>query len=436
VTGQLVDVGDASADPGDLHGKVPLLATYDNVPQDEMARRVQVLKDRGAQVVLSFNYIEDLSILPVVQVYLIDDVDRLRGDLAHGPVEVKVDGRRDSPYSYFNAAMVTGRVPDGYDFRFEKAKMGRVDGTFASLRQTDDWNRLIVSASSDTLNAGFEVNTRWPQQRTDYYSPGFTWQSLTAIGYDPETYESSGYEITSPFTPKAGEKRAVCMYCAPFGPELARPQPDPQTGKPLPWAYRQGDKLTFAVPMFGSEDPNTFTFLDKTNTGTTVISRDGKEIGHNDAPGQGEFDIPGGAGRYTVVSDAAKSGPEWPLSVRTRAEWTFLTTPSSERTALPLLDVRYDLPLDGYNSAPATGVTGFVDAVHQDGAARVPVRKLSVDVSYDDGVSWQRATVAANGARWKVTVPGGTGFASLRTTATDATGNSVTETIIRAYRVR
>jgi hypothetical protein len=436
ITGQLVDVGDATGDPGDLQGKVPLLATYDTPSDAEMARRVQVLKDHGAQIVLSFNYAADLSILPVVQLYDYRVIDRLRGDLAGGPVEVRVDGRRDSPYSYFNAATVTGRVPDGYEFHFDKAEMGRVDGTFASLQPSDAFNRLIVSGQSDTLAAGFEVNTRWPQKRTDYYSPGFAWQSYTAVGYDPKTYQSSGYEITSPISMKAGERRTVCMYCAPFGPELARLQPDPQTGEPLPWAYRQGDKLTFDVPMFGSSDPSTFTFMDPTNTGSTVLSRNGEEVGRNDAPGRGVFDVQPGAGRYTLVSDAAKTGPEWPLSIRTRAEWTFATTPSGDRTALPLLDVRFDLPLDGHNSAPATGISGFVSAAHQEGAARVPVRRMTVDVSYDDGASWQPVKVAADGSRWKVNVPGGTGFASLRATAADTAGNAVTETVIRAYRVR
>jgi hypothetical protein len=436
VTGQLVDVGDASGDPGDLTGKVPLIATFDPPSGEELARRVQLLKDRGAQLVLSFNYVEDLSILPVVQVYLTRDVDRLRADLAQGQVEVRVDGRRDSPYSYFNAGVVRGRVPDGHEFRFEKAKMGRVDTTFASPATTDTFRWLFTTAESDVLRAGFEVNARWPQKRVDYYSPGFRWQGSTSLGFNMDTFESSGYEVMSPINPKAGERRAVCLYCGPSGPELARPQADPQGGGPLPWAYRQGDKLTFEVPMFGSADPATFTFIDATNTGSTVLSRDGKEIGRNDAPGRGVFDIPRGAGRYTLVSDASKTAPEWPLSVRTRAEWTFAAAPSAQRRALPLLDIRFALPLDGYTSAPATGVSGHVEAVHQDGASRVPVRQLTVDVSFDDGTTWQRARVTADGPRWKVNLPGGTGFASLRATATDASGNSVTETMIRAYRVR
>jgi hypothetical protein len=332
--------------------------------------------------------------------------------------------------------VVHDRVPDGYEFRFDRDDMGRVDTTFASLRTSDHFRRLNVTAASDLLAAGFDVNARWPQRRTDYYSPGFTWQTNTALSAVPPTYENTGYEVTSPITMTAGERRTLCLYCAPFGPELGRPQPDPQTGEPLPWAYRRGDRLTVTVPMFGSRDPDTYTVLDPTNTGTTVLSRDGKEIGRNDVPGRGDFDVPRGTGRYTLVSDAAKTGPEWPLSVRTRAEWTFVSTPSSGRKVLPLLDVRYDLPLDDSNGAPASGMSGFVSAVHQDGAARVPVRGLSVDVSFDDGVSWRPASVAPAGSRWKVALPAGTGYASLRTTAVDAAGNSVTETITRAYRVR
>ncbi|MFL6125336.1 S8 family serine peptidase [Actinophytocola sp.] len=437
VTGSLVDVGDGSGDPGDLRGKVPLLATADSPGDEELARRVRVLRDHGARLVLSFNYVSDLSVLPVVQVYSRADIDRMRADLAKGPVDVRVDGRRDSPYAYFAAGIVRGRVPDGYAFRFEKAEMGRVDTSFTSLLTTDDFRWVTMTARSDVLRAGFDVRARWPQRRTDYYSPEFTWSGYTSVGFDPDTSAPSGYEITSPITVKAGEQRTLCLYCAPLGPELARLNPDAQTGKPLPWAYRQGDKLTFEVPMFGSADPATYTFTDETNTGSTVLmSGAGDEIGRNDVPGRGVFDVPPGAGRYTLVSEAAKTRPEWPLSVRTSAEWTFATTSERRRTALPLLDVRWDLPLDGNNAAPATGLTGYVSAVHQEGAVHPAVRQLSVEYSFDDGTTWQPAPTARDGDRWKVSVPGGTGFASLRATAVDAAGNAVTETVIRAYRVR
>jgi hypothetical protein len=54
-------------------------------------------------------------------------------------------------------------------------------------------------------------------------------------------------------------------------------------------------------------------------------------------------------------------------------------------------------------------------------------------VSYDEGKTWQRAKVSGN----RLEIPAGQGaYASLRATATDIEGNSVTETIIRAYAVK
>ncbi len=103
---------------------------------------------------------------------------------------------------------------------------------------------------------------------------------------------------------------------------------------------------------------------------------------------------------------------------------------------MPLLDLRYDLPLDDYNTAPAGTVTGYLDVRPQPGAASVPVRSVSAQVSYDDGTTWRAVPVSKDGARWKAQIPSGTGFATLRATAVDALGNRTTETVTRAYQVR
>ena len=60
-------------------------------------------------------------------------------------------------------------------------------------------------------------------------------------------------------------------------------------------------------------------------------------------------------------------------------------------------------------------------------------------MSYDEGGTWQRVTVDAQGRRLRVRIPAGGapgGYASLRATATDSAGNKVTETVIRAYALR
>lgn len=61
---------------------------------------------------------------------------------------------------------------------------------------------------------------------------------------------------------------------------------------------------------------------------------------------------------------------------------------------------------------------------------------MTVEASFDDGETWQQLTVRRSGEKavaW-VRNPTGTGFVSLRAAATDTSGNTVKQTIIRAYR--
>ncbi|RSN09325.1 hypothetical protein DMB42_18625 [Nonomuraea sp. WAC 01424] len=64
--------------------------------------------------------------------------------------------------------------------------------------------------------------------------------------------------------------------------------------------------------------------------------------------------------------------------------------------------------------------------------ARV-TRELTVETSFDDGVTWRPAPVR-DGA---VTVlhPAADGYVSLRAKAVDAGGGTVEQTVIRAYRI-
>lgn len=53
-------------------------------------------------------------------------------------------------------------------------------------------------------------------------------------------------------------------------------------------------------------------------------------------------------------------------------------------------------------------------------------------MSYDDGATWVVAPVVKGAA--VVRHPQGQGFVSLRATASDTAGNTVTQTVIHAYR--
>jgi hypothetical protein len=90
--------------------------------------------------------------------------------------------------------------------------------------------------------------------------------------------------------------------------------------------------------------------------------------------------------------------------------------------------------------APSVGGAHFVT-----GPAFPPSREIvggaritafAVDVSYDDGLTWQAAAVRTEGDHWSVCVQHpATGYASLRASATDADGNTVRQSVVRAYQI-
>ncbi|WP_243866989.1 hypothetical protein [Actinophytocola oryzae] len=67
--------------------------------------------------------------------------------------------------------------------------------------------------------------------------------------------------------------------------------------------------------------------------------------------------------------------------------------------------------------------------------ASIRPKRLSVEVSYDEGTSWQRVPVDAKLVA-TLRHPAAAASVSLRASATDADGNTVRQTVIRAYTLR
>ena len=63
---------------------------------------------------------------------------------------------------------------------------------------------------------------------------------------------------------------------------------------------------------------------------------------------------------------------------------------------------------------------------------------MTVEVSYDDGATWQKQRLTRHGDGWRTSLaaPAKAGFVSLRTTARDTAGNTVSQSISRAFGLR
>ena len=77
-------------------------------------------------------------------------------------------------------------------------------------------------------------------------------------------------------------------------------------------------------------------------------------------------------------------------------------------------------------------------ATHQQGSIAPAVRQMSVEVSYDDGATWEEASVEGSRgdfvASYRHAAAGD--YVSLRIHARDTAGGRLDQTLIRAYRLR
>jgi subtilisin family serine protease len=451
LTARLVDVGEASTDSinqaGDVRGAIAIIVPHDwsnpaYPPGQQLMDGIALLKTKGARAVVSyFSPIIDsppnaIPALPTVMAFNGADLQGAQALMKQRTVEATLDVRPNSPAAYFLADKVDGAMPAGHAFQFRRDTLGQIDRQLVDTMPKDTYRIGLASWSFAGTTAGAEVETKWPQRRIDFISPGASLATLAVAGFSDSG--DFGAETTLPITLKPGEHRTSRVLGAPFGPELTRPPLSRQDGKPVPWAYREGDKISLAIPMFADSSPENAGQFDLTNTGSTVLLKDGKEIARRtDRPALGTYDIPRGPGRFQLIADAQRTptGMSPALSTQTHADWSFRADPgSTRRDALPLLDIRYDLPLDDHNTFTAgRSLVGKVSAAYQPGAKTSTIRSLDVSYSYDDGKTWKPAKVTGS----QLEIPAGQGtYVSLRTTACDADGNSVTETIIHAYAVK
>ncbi len=230
-----------------------------------------------------------------------------------------------------------------------------------------------------------------------------------------------------------------------------------------PSAVRAGNTLSLEVDPFGDNQPGHEIggLLGGGVTGTYQIDQDGTKIAGGNAATQtspyGEF--------YATVTlapkpatirfslDLTRTGKLFPLSTATKTVWTWVSAPVRTATLPPgwscapltrdrdcaieqMMTLRYGvagLRLDG--AAPAGRQVVHVVAGHLQAVKAAAVTRASLSVSFDGGRTWHQARVSGHGGRYTAvfTAPART-LVTLRTTAADTAGGTVTETITSAYR--
>jgi hypothetical protein len=268
--------------------------------------------------------------------------------------------------------------------------------------------------------------------RTEHYiGDGLAWTPVLHQLDDDGTAVTKQGDVSS-YRP--GHTYVERWNHAPFGPAFSDIPGAPQ-------AVRSGDQLTMGPTLF-SEVSRPSRVGVSLGALRQSLFRDGVLVHEQIDDGLSLFlpiDVPAARASYRFEANATRSGDISELSSHVSAAWTFSSAHTQDPQVLPLPTLRFAPSLDDNNSAVRwLPLVLPVEIERPRGAATPPIRKLAVEASFDDGATWRPVHGALSGTRFVgIVIHSAKGaFVSLRGTASDANGNRVEQTIIRAYKLR
>ncbi|MFJ7986646.1 S8 family serine peptidase [Streptomyces sp. NPDC096351] len=355
--------------------------------------------------------------------------------LAAGEVRLTWRATARSPYLYTLAFPEQGTIRGDRHYRVRDAQLGRTDSTYRAMGLATDFVEFAGAARPNGASVSFGdlATVPSPGTRTEYHTAGDTrWDRTLSSGFP-----FGEYMIGTPRTYRAGERRTERWYDGVVAPTAPRDA----DGEPVLVAERQGDLIGFSAAPWGdgTHHGEAGSFGD---IGNVRLSRDGEVLGESGWP-FGAFPVPAEEGRYSLEQNVMKIGSRvWARSTSVKSVWEFTSKldASVYSQGIPILFPRYDLPEDGLKTLAATdGQHIGLTATGHAGYTPAALTSATLSYSYDGGTTWTEAQVSQQGGHWTATVnhAGATGKqVTLRTELTDAHGNSVTQTVVRAYDVR
>jgi subtilisin family serine protease len=341
----------------------------------------------------------------------------------------------DSPFLAEVAWHQKGRAFHGLNKRLQWHDLATVEASYASQGLSDGFARFgpwwdDLPATDNPIDLGSSV--RLPSQRLEYHNTDDNLRWARQLSEQNEFSEPVGNFLVGPpvrFLPgvRYTEARNVGVY----GPGFTDPAPFPQL-----WLTRRGDSMTLFPTL--TNDQLNWSGQPLAGEFRITLDRNGQRIADEPAPGL-EIDVSPGSATYRLAASFARGEPNT-LSTKVSCVWTFRSkhVAGDKPVPLPMSAVRFLPRLDSRNTAPAGRLTVVpIQVQRQPGSSAQRVRKLTVDVSFDDGVSWRSVAVVRLGQQAFVAIPhpAQPGFVSLRARSSDTDGNSVDQTVIRAYRI-
>lgn len=439
----LVDVGAVGAGPfpDGVRGKAVLARLTEGT---EPAALAQAAQDAGVKALfvtddapgrlMSWWGTDDNADRPL-QIATVSAADARR---LHRAGRVDMTGTRNTPYVYDLSEGHEGAVPDR-DLTYEPGHrdLAVLRTRYHAAEPSSGGEFRYSLTDTFPIGLGFRERIDYPVERTEYVStgPGQLWH---------ETVTSAGEALE--------ERGGLSRYRGGSRAELNwfKPVWHPYLGTGLGWGQqRAGNRLQFNAPGWGDSGPDHTGFGDVWSEGsgmsqTTSVYLDGEPVDQGPSSAAYVWDAPVDEHTYRLVTDTALDAARWPLATKGHAEWTFRSaaTPDDRWTFLPLINLSFDVDTDLAGKVRAgKKLRVGLDAAYVAGAP--DTGKLGggkLEASYDGGTTWHQVRLRGGDgeASWygTLSVPRDAEHVSLRASARDDRGGSVTQEIVRAVAVR
>ncbi|MDQ4054695.1 MAG: hypothetical protein M3237_18640 [Actinomycetota bacterium] len=447
---RVADVGHATAEDlagRDLRGAVAVAERSDDVSVADQSNRAAAA---GAELVAIYNDGPGDNGDPGASGTMLE-VPTVRLTRAEGqelldlrpPDLATVHGESVTPYVYDLVIEHDGRIPDDLTFTARRGADGNLSTQVREFHgQPTQDSTFSEAAFAWQPGDQFAISTLFPirggaQERPEYRvaDPETSWNFATST---PETT----YNALFPRQPVLRMQLSDPDRRSYVAGEVVRKPVGaaPITAGPNPVVpiERSGDRMRVYIAGFVDADGNHGApYTDRSGMRTFLsITANGEVIGETTARPQGIAQLPAGDSRVSIAFTTDNPQSWNDLSTHTDTTWTFdsAAVPAGEAAVQPVIVADYDVDVDLRNRAH--GRTFDLNLSYLDGTSASAIGDLTLEASYDDGQSWQKATVrqGADGHHG-VVLPRGEGFVSLRLRAADDAGSQLSQEVIRAWYV-
>ncbi|TDE00589.1 S8 family peptidase [Jiangella asiatica] len=440
----------------DLDGKVALIERSDTIAVAEQANNAAA---GGAELVMIANDLPGVNaatgppaLLEVPTTWIShEEGEAVRALLADAAVHVAGQGIASSPFSYEVIFTEEGSIPAEPHYVADADELARVEFPLHS-QLTEDLSTIITTRHSlpwpITPVANSLPYRRGHAPLTMYLTPGPVRWSHVVQAPDPaygfkwphETVEYLNLTSTER-SYEPGEHDTHSWYEQPLALGASPLQPPTRTDDTV--------RLDMGVlDSAGNYTPVSSSWFEPGGLDTGFRLYRGEELITETAQtALVSFEAEPEPTEYRVEYDVVNDSPWAEMSTRTSSVWTFTSErpADGEQRVEPILGVDYDVEVDLLNRAThpreRKGPHEIAMTFSQpDGAERIPVDAVTLEISYDDGETWEEIrNVRERGDNHYVATlydrSSNAEFVSLRLSAADEQGNTLEQEIIRAYAV-